>query len=390
MVVLGYLTDAQRRAYILADNRLALDAGWDEEMLANELARLDDEGYDLGLTGFNDDELADLLPDLGDEGPPVVGGSDDDNVPDFEPEPISKPGDLWRLGRHRVLCGDSTSETDLDTLLDGTHVDCMWTDPPYNVNYEGTAGKIMNDNMSDAAFEQFLMAVFGNALRVMRDGAPAYVAHAEGGIVGISFRTMFVRAGFKMASCLIWRKNTFVLGRADYHWKHEPILYGWKPGAAHKWYGDRNKTTVQELDDPIITQVGDNEFHVELGESGMIITGDNIQVQKVHGSVFLEEKPKRNSEHPTMKPVALIERMLQNSARRGDTVLDLFGGSGSTLIACEKLKMESRLMELDPKFCDVIVKRWQEYTGRTARLDATGQDFAVVAEARQADGKAGK
>ena len=382
VIMLGHLSDTQKRAYVLADNRLALDAGWDEDILARELQRLDEEGYDLANTGFAEEEIIALLPDFDEDQQPVDDSWDEDDLPNFQAKHTSTAGDIWRLGRYRLMCGNSTSHDDLKKLMDGKRTDCVWTDPPYNVNYEGTAGKIMNDNMSDDDFYQFLLAVFSNAYSFMHDGAPIYVAHAEAGPLGVTFRASFMAAGFKLASSLVWRKNMFVLGRADYHWKHEPIIYGWKPGEAHRWYGARNKTTVIELDSEIITRTGENEYHIDLGETSMIITGENIQVQEANGSVLFEDRPSHSSEHPTMKPVALIERMLENSSQRGDIVLDLFGGSGSTLIACEKLKRDARMMELDPKFVDVIIERWQEFTGRPARLDSSGETFSTVREER--------
>lgn len=382
VVVLDYLTDAQRRAYIIADNRLAEDAGWDEDLLAEELGDLRAEGFDLELTGFEADELDDLLVDL-DDGPAATEPADEDDVPPVDQAPpVARPGDVWRLGSHRVMCGDSTSTEQIATLLAGQRAACLWTDPPYNVNYESKAGKIQNDHMADDDFAAFLRAMYTAAIAHMEEGAPAYIAHADGGPMGIAFRQEFIRAGFKLAACLVWRKNQFTLGRSDYHWQHEPILYGWKPGAAHRWYGARDKASVFELDSDVIKRTADGELQINLGETGIVIRGQDLTVRTVHGTVFLEEKPKRSAEHPTMKPVALIERMLTNSTRRGDVVLDLFGGSGSTLIACEKLRREARLMELDARFVDVIVRRWQEFTGRKARLDATGETFAEVATLR--------
>lgn len=379
-------SDSQFRAFVIADNRLALDAGWDEDLLAEELLCLQGDGFDIDVLGFSDDELADLLPEFDDEPVAAEPTADEDDVPDAEPVPVARRGDLWRLGRHRLLCGDSTSQAEVGRLLDGRRAACLWTDPPYNVNYEGSAGKILNDHMGDAEFNAFLAAVFETAHAHLEDGAPAYIAHDDAGPMGVAFRVQFMAAGFHLASCLIWRKNTFVLGRSDYHWQHEPILYGWKKGAAHTWYGDRKKTTVLDDEHQLVTRTGENEYQINLGETGLIVRGDNVEVLPVTGSVIVEEKPKRNSDHPTMKPVALIERMLRNSAKRGDTVLDLFGGSGSTLIACEKLGMSARLMELDPRFVDVIVRRWQDFTGRVARLDGTDETFAEV-EARR-DGAA--
>lgn len=381
VVVLDHLTDAQRRAYIIADNRLALDAGWDEAMLAAELADLGAEDFDLSLTGFEDFEIADLLATMDEDegGAEPTAGADD--VPEFTVVPTSIEGDLWRLGHHRVLCGDSTDGQATAMLLDGELADCLWTDPPYNVNYEGSAGKILNDHMAADAFGEFLAAVYQNAIQHLSPGAPAYIAHAD--TEGTAFRREFEAAGFYLASCLIWRKNSLVLGRADYHWQHEPILYGWKPGAAHRWYGDRNKTTLLEQGESPITRMSEDEVQITLGELTVVVRGSGLSVEQLSGSVFFEDKPKRNGEHPTMKPVGLIERMLENSTNPGDTVLDLFGGSGSTLIACEKLRRSARLMELDPKFVDVIVKRWEEFTGRKARLDSTGQTFAEVEAERR-------
>lgn len=377
-----HLTEQQFRAYSIADNKLTDNSRFDMDLLVAELGGLRDDGFDLSPIGFTEEELAELLPDLDDE-PAAPSTVDEDAAPEAQPEPVSRVGDVWRLGQHRVMCGDSTSDQALTALLGGEPAVCLWTDPPYNVNYQGSAGKILNDNMADHEFAQFLRAVFRNAAAHLADGAPAYIAHADAGPMGVAFRQEFMRAGFHLSSCLVWRKNTFTLGRSDYHWQHEPILYGWKQGAAHRWYGDRDKATVLELVGSVVTRTGENELQINMGETALVIRGQGLTVERVHGSVFLEEKPKRNSEHPTMKPVALIERMLTNSTQPGDVVLDLFGGSGSTLIACEKTKRVARLMELDPRFADVEVRRWQEFTGRVARLDETGETFAEV-EARRA------
>lgn len=381
VIVLDHLTDAQRRAYILADNRLALDAGWDESLLAEELAALQGEGFDLGLTGFNEDEISDLLDGAGgdDDEPP----GDENEVPEVPARPVSRRGDVWILGNHRLICGDSTNLTDIERLAAGDQIECLWTDPPYNVAYEGTAGSIKNDDMEDGAFRQFLHDAFVCAFTVMKPGGAAYVAHAD--TEGYNFRGAFRDAGFKLSGCLIWRKNSLVLGRSDYQWQHEPILYGWKEGTAHRWYGARNKTTMVEFDGGLFDQIGEREYQITIGEQTLIIEGDNLLVREARPTVITEEKPKRNAEHPTMKPVPLIERFLLNSTKRGDTVLDLFGGSGSTLIACEKLGRIARLCELDEKFVDVIVRRWQEFTGKAARLEPTGQTFDDVAYGRTAD-----
>lgn len=381
-----HLTDAQFRAYSIADNKLTDNSRFDHDLLVAELSGLRDEGFDLTPIGFTDEELADLLPDL-DEEPAAPTVTDEDDVPAAQPDPVSRAGDVWRLGQHRVMCGDSTSGEALDALLAGQPAACLWTDPPYNVNYQGSAGKILNDNMADHEFAKFLRDVFRNAAAHLVDGGPAYIAHADAGPMGVAFRQEFMRAGFHLSACLIWRKNTFTLGRSDYHWQHEPILYGWKQGAAHRWYGDRDKATMLELVGSVVTRTAEDEVQVNLGETAVVIRGQGLTVEGARGSVFLEEKPKRNSEHPTMKPVALIERMLDNSTQPGDVVLDLFGGSGSTLIACEKIKRVARLMELDPRFADVEVRRWQDFTGRMARLEETGETFAEVQARRAAGGR---
>jgi DNA modification methylase len=374
VIVLPHLTDAQRRAYILADNKLALNAGWDEAMLAQELKALMGEDFDLSLIGFSDDELSDLLEDF-DDGL-SAGSGDEEAVPETPINPTSRMGDLWILGNHRVICGDSTSSGSLEKLLGQELAECLWTDPPYNVAYEGTAGKIKNDDMGDSEFRKFLYDAFVNAFSFMKPGGAAYVAHAD--TEGLNFRAAFIEAGFKLSSCVIWKKNSLVLGRSDYQWQHEPILYGWKEGAAHRWYGARNKTTIQEFDGGVFEQIADQKWQINIGQQTLIVEGKDIAVTEAYPSVVLEEKPKRNGEHPTMKPVALIERFLNNSTKKNDVVLDLFGGSGTTMIACEKLGRSARLVELDEKFCDVIVKRWQEYTGKKAIHAETGKTFDEI------------
>lgn len=374
VIPLSGLNESQRKAIVIADNRLAENAGWDEALLGELLGELRDEEYDISLLGFDEEELDALLPDEDDDLGDGTGVPDEDDVPEPTENPVSQEGDLWRLGKHRLLCGDSTSQAAAVRLMGGDEADALWTDPPYNVNYESKAGKIQNDHMSADLFGAFLRDVYKTAISVMRPGAPAYIAHAD--TEGEAFRREFREAGFYLSGCLIWRKNSLVLGRSDHHWQHEPILYGWKPGAAHSWYGERNKTTIFEFDEEPVQQLSENEWQIGEGETALVITGDNIQIQRARGTVFFEEKPRSNAIHPTMKPVALIERMLQNSTKRGDAVLDLFGGSGSTLIACEKLARTAKIMGLDPKFVDVIIHRWQEYTGREARLDSTGESFA--------------
>lgn len=372
-----YMTDAQKRAYVIADNKLALNAGWDDELLALELGELKDLGFDLDLTGFTSDEIAALT--LGDDDVVEEGLTGDDDAPGVQEEYVSKPGDVWILGTHRLMCGDSTKIDDVQTLAAGQLCDACWTDPPYNVAYEGGTGlTIQNDSMDDDKFRAFLYDAYVSMFSVMREGAPIYVAHAD--TEGYNFRGAFKDAGFKLSGCLIWVKNALVLGRSDYQWRHEPILYGWKPGAAHTWYGARNKTTVTEAKDmPFVKLPGGAGYQVDLGETSVIITGSDVHVEEVRSTILRAEKPKRNGEHPTMKPVELIMGMLKNSSRKGDKVLDLFGGSGSTLIACEKMGRHARLMELDERYADVIVRRWQDFTGKAATLESTGESFDSLA-----------
>ena len=365
-----HLTPLQRRAFIIADNKIALNAGWSNEILAGEFPALEAGGFDVGLTGFSDKEVDDILASVTDDD----GAPDEGPVPSPPANPVTREGDLWMLGNHRVLCGSATSLVDLYRALENAPADAVWTDPPYNVAYEGSAGSIQNDAMSDEDFAAFLAAAFGAIHHIMRPGASIYVAHPDTG--GFTFRRCFMGAGFKLASCLIWRKNSLVLSRGDYHWQHEPILYGWKLGEAHRWYGGRDKTTIQEFDAPPFQQVGDDQWQIGLGETTLIVRGRDITIEPARGSVFFEDRPTANLEHPTMKPVALVRRMLANSARRGDHILDPFGGSGSTLIACESLGMAAHIVELDPRFVDVIVNRWQNLTGRKATR-AVGPEGAV-------------
>lgn len=332
VLVLAGLSETQKRAYVIADNKIALNAGWDEEMLRVELEALSDADFDLDILGFSNDELGLYLDDGTTE---VEGLTDDDQVPDPPVNPVSKLGDVWLLGEHRLMCGDSTSLNDVATLMAGIEADLLITDPPYNVAYEGgtaDALTIMNDNMSNGEFRQFLRDVYASADSVMRPGAAFYIWHADS--EGLNFRGAAADVGWQIRQCLIWNKNALVLGRQDYHWKHEPCLYGWKDGAAHYWGSDRSQTTVLDFN-----------------------------------------KPNRNGEHPTMKPVELFQYQIENSCKKGDVVLDLFGGSGTTVIACEKSYRHARLMELDPKYCDVIIKRWQDFTGKQALLQSTGEAF---------------
>jgi DNA modification methylase len=376
LVAVGW-TDAQKRAYVIADNKLAQNAGWDDDLLRSELSSLEELGFQLGLIGFSEQELGELVQDDLHPG----GNTGDDEVPAAELLVKSKIGDVWLCGEHRVMCGDSTVPDYVTTLCAGQLVDCCWTDPPYNVNYQGSAGVIENDHMGNDDFAEFLLAAMRSAFLVLKAGGPIYVAHAD--TEGFNFRNAFMRAGFKLSGSLVWVKNSLVLGRSDYQWKHEPILYGWKPGAAHTWYGGRAKTTVIEAEDLPFDVQEDGSVLVQVAGQSLVISGSDLHVEGVAVSVIRAEKPKRSAEHPTMKPVALIEDMLRNSTKRRAVVLDLFGGSGSTLIAAHKMGRVARLMEYDPKFADVIVKRWQDYTGQKATLEASGKRFDEVRAVKQ-------
>jgi DNA modification methylase len=363
VIELGHLSEVQRRALVIADNKIAENAGWDEDLLRTELAALQTDGFDLDVVGFSEAELDELLAGYDpDTGLPALLG-DPDFVPDPPAAPVSRPGDLWILGEHRVLCGDATLEEDAQRVC-GDRVDACWTDPPYNVDYEGSAGKIANDNMGATEFRRFLLSAFASAFAVLKPGAPIYVAHADA--EWQSFRGAFRDAGFKLSSCLVWVKPSLVLGRSDYQYRHEPILYGWKPGAAHKWFGGRANTTVFEAPGEKLRVMPDGTVQVNLGDQTIVIRGEGLALEALEGSVLRFDKPKRSAEHPTMKPVELIGRMLDNSSRPGAAVFDPFGGSGSTLIACAQSGRKARLLELDPRFVDVIVSRWQTFTSRQA------------------------
>jgi len=368
VIRLDHLTEDEARAYVIADNKLAELAGWDDDMLALEVRHLNDAGFELDLLGFADDEIKDLLFVA------PVGNTNADAAPPVEERAITRPGDIWVLGGHRLHCGDSTSATAMGLLMAGKQADACWTDPPYNVAYETDAGKIDNDNLSDDDFRKFLGGFYRAAHGVMKKGAAIYVAHAD--TERANFTSEFLAAGFKLSGVIIWRKDSLVLGRSDYQWIHEPILYGWKEGGAHKFFGGRKQTTVSDIGSsgsPFVRRA-DGKWQITIGEEVLVVDGE-ARVEWVEDSIMRELKPKRNDVHPTMKPVALIERMLKNSAKPGAIVLDPFGGSGSTLIACEQLGMSARLIELSPNYCDVIVRRWQQFTGQRAVLESTGQAF---------------
>ena len=331
-------TEAQCQAYAIADNRLTDASHWSEELLRLELGDLQAAGFDLALTGFDQDELDRLLvvePEL---------DADPDEAPEPPAEPISKPGDLWICGEHRVLCGDARVLADVEKVLGGELADMCFTDSPYNVNYSTKDKKrsksrpMLNDSLGEE-FGAFLYDACVNILTVTKGAVYMCMSSSELDTLQKAFR----EAGGKWSTFVIWAKNTFTLGRSDYQRQYEPILYGWKQGTDHYWCGDRDQ-----------------------------------------GDVWFFDKPAKNDLHPTMKPVALVERAIRNSSKSRDIVLDPFGGSGTTLIAAERTGRRARLIELDPKYADVIVQRWQDQAGRTARLDPSGQSFSEMASKKMA------
>jgi DNA modification methylase len=341
VIVLDHLTESQRRAFVLADNKLALNAGWDEEMLRVELESLKEDDFNLDIVGFSAEELEVILA-----GPEETreGLTDEDAVPEAQETAVSVTGDVWLLGEHRLLCGDATVLGDVEKVLAGGLADMVFTDPPYNVNYgatmkdklRGTHRPIANDNLGQN-FEQFLRDACVNILAVTKGAI--YVCMSSSEIH--TLQTVFREAGGHWSTFVIWAKNTFTMGRSDYQRQYEPILYGWKEGTDHFWCGARDQ-----------------------------------------GDVWFIKKPFANDLHPTMKPVELVERALRNSSKTRDTVLDPFGGSGTTLIACEKAGRQARLIELEPRYCDVAVARWQRWSGLTATLAGDGRTFEKVAAAR--------
>lgn len=359
-------TEAQRRAYILADNQSALRAGWDMELLRLELTELKLEGFEIEMLGFED--LTDLLD------PDKLNEKDPDVVPDVPEVAFSVMGDQWIMGPHRVRCGDSTSMDDWKALMGGELADIQVCDPPYNVAYESKlAGSIKNDSMSNAAFKEFLLGFYRCSFAVMKPGAAIYVAHADS--EGINFRSGLIEAGFQLKTCLMWVKNALVLGRGDFHYRHEPILYGIKPGAKRAWFGGRKQTTLQEMGDcPAFEKMEDGRYAVRNGDTVLYVDGA-ATVEEVPSTLLHFHKPQRSAMHPTMKPVALWERLTRNNARANDIIIDAFGGSGTTMVTAERLGMCSRSMEFDPKFVDVICVRYAQYTGRVPVHAVTGEPF---------------
>jgi DNA modification methylase len=336
VIRLEHLSEIQRRALVIADNKIAENAAWDEELLRLELEELRAEDFDLDITGFDLDEIDRLLQGADTD----AGLTDVDEVPDVPEEAITKPGDLWILGDHRLLCGDATVLADVEKVLDGGLADLCFTDPPYNVDYgnkakdklPGKDRRILNDNLGDG-FETFLYDSCVNILTVTKGGVYMCMSSSE----LHTLQSAFKAAGGHWSTFVIWAKNNFTLGRADYQRQYEPILYGWKEGTDHFWCGARDQ-----------------------------------------GDVWFVDKTRKNDLHPTMKPVALVERAIRNSSKSRDVVLDPFGGSGTTLIACEKTGRSARLIELDPKYVDVVVSRWQEFTGQAATLESDGRTFDEI------------
>lgn len=317
-VFVDYLTDAQKKAYIIADNRMALDADWDEELLKIEIESLKDEDFDLSFTGFDESELPDLF---GDDSKGKVEDDNFDLSSALEKASFVEKGDVWTVGKHRLMCGDATSKEDVQTLMGDTKGNLILTDPPYGVSFKSSSGlTIENDSMKNDDFYNFLLSAFKNMADHLEKGGSAYVFHAD--TEGLNFRKAFVDSGFHLAGCCIWVKNSLVLGRSDYQWQHEPVLYGFMQNGKHRWYSDRKQTTIWNFD-----------------------------------------KPKKNSNHPTSKPLDLLSYPISNSTQENAVVIDTFGGSGSTLMACEKMNRICYTMELDEKYASVILRRYVEDTG---------------------------
>ena len=335
------LTETKEKALNVALNKISGD--WDKDKLALLIADLQGSDFDVSLTGFDPSELDDLFKSS------IKDGLHDDNFDvdeELKQPPVTKLGDLWTLGRHRLVCGDSTKAETFAVLMDDRKANLVITDPPYNVNYEGSAGKIKNDNMANEAFYNFLLAAFQNTEAVMADDASIYIFHSD--TEGLNFRRAFSDAGFYLSGCCIWKKQSLVLGRSPYQWQHEPVLYGWKKSGKHQWYSGRKETTIWEFD-----------------------------------------KPKKNGDHPTMKPIPLLAYPIMNSSMSNTLVLDPFGGSGSTLIACEQSDRSCFTIELDEKFCDVIVKRYIEQVGSadkvSVRRDGLLYSYAEMTTSEKSD-----
>lgn len=347
-IVADDLTEEKIKAFRIADNKTAELAEWDFEKLEAELAELNAINYSMDQFGF--DGLTDDLSEIIEDEIPEI---------DEENEPTTKAGDVWRLGNHRLICASATEEKDVLKVMDGEKADLIFTDPPYNVDYEGGTIdklKIQNDKQTSRDFYTFLYHAFINLSKVTKDGGVAYVCHAH--MESINFMASFQAAGFYLSQMLVWNKSSLAIGRSDYQWKHEPIMYGWKTGAAHFFTDSRIETTVIE-DRPNINKMNKDQLKDYIKE---------LWKREPASTVVDEDKPARNAEHPTMKPIKLIAYFLRNSSKTNDIVVDAFGGSGSTLIACEQLNRRCRMIELDPRYCDVIINRWETLTGQKAEL----------------------
>lgn len=361
------LTDEEIRAYRLADNKTAELATWDVDLLNAELNLIDE--IDMATFGFE-------LPDP----EPEEDGFDFTAAVEKIKTPKTQPGTIYQLGAHRLMCGSSTDAADVAKLTAGVPMSMMFTDPPYNIDYTGGTKdhlKIKNDKMAGTEFYQFLLSFYQRAEEVLEPGATVYICHADS--ESLTFRQAFVDSGLLLKQCLIWAKNTFTLGRQDFQWQHEPILYGWKAGAKHRWFGGRKQgTTINDNFPVVMSQDADGSMLINFasGNKNLVLRVPAAEVVNTDdaSTLIYVDKPKRNGEHPTMKPIALCARCIKNSSKRGDTVLDLFGGSGSTLVACEQLHRACYMMELDPVYCDVIVERWEQLTGATAVTIGTAAD----------------
>lgn len=354
---LDHLTDDERRAYTIAHNSTNMSSGFDFDILEQELADLDFDFSDFGLD------------DIGGNVQEKEAEEDNFDVESAIPgEPKAKYGDVYILGSHRLVCGDSTKEEDVAKLMNGKLADLVITDPPYNVEYDGNKNpntqndfncgenrKIQNDKMQDDDFTIFLIRAFSNMNENIKDGGSFYIWHADS--EGANFRNACNEVGWKVRQCLIWVKNRIMMGRQDYQWKHEPCLYGWKEGASHYFIDDRTQSTVFE----------DKGIDIKkLKKEEMLKLLQDIYSDKISTSIIHEDRPSRSDLHPTMKPIKLLARLIKNSSKKEESVLDLFGGSGSTLIACEQLNRSCYMMELDPKYVDVIIARWEQFTGQKA------------------------
>lgn len=367
-----YATEAEEWADLIADNRIAELSQVDDALLAGLMSDITITDFDIGLTGYSEKQLDNLMADFKN----IDVREDNFNtaaaVAEIK-EPITKPGDVWQLGRHRLMCGDATKLSDIEKLMDGALAVMVFTDPPYNVAYEGaTKDKltIQNDNMPSDQFNRFLQDAFTSMIVATVPGGAIYVCHADS--EGSNFRGALQEAGWLFKQCLVWVKNQFVIGRQDYQWQHEPILYGWKPGAAHKFFGGRKQGTVIEEAAPIVVRKDDEGvlLTITAGIQTVTIRVPSYEVLQAGddslSTIWRFEKPLRNGEHPTMKPIGLCARAIQNSSQPGEIAIDFFGGSGSTLMAAEQTDRIAYLSEIDPIYCDVIIQRWEAFTGKKA------------------------